>query len=67
MGSDNAVGSGRNIVMVAGAVAFSPGGQGNLFHRVSNLQMVIPEPSTALGAVAGLAALVGLARVRRNG
>jgi hypothetical protein len=60
------VSSARNIVLVAGAVARG-GASGNLFHRSATLRMVIPEPSTALGAAAGLAALAGLARARRHG
>jgi hypothetical protein len=69
MGNDTPSGSAgaRNIVMVSGAVNFSPGGQGNNFNRLSRLTMVIPEPSAALGAATGLAALAGLIWMRRNG
>jgi len=56
--------SARNLVMVSGAVATSPG-TGNLFHRAGILKMVIPEPSAALGFISGLAALIGLRWSRR--
>ena len=52
-------------LMVAGALATSPASN-NLFHRSATLRMVIPEPSSALGAAAGLVALVGLAWARRR-
>lgn len=59
------VSSARNLVLVSGAVATSPA-SGNLFHRSGILRMVIPEPSTGLGVISGLAALIGLRWSRRQ-
>ena len=42
-------------------------GSGGRGHYAEVTLTAIPEPSTALGAIAGIAALVGLGWMRRNG
>jgi hypothetical protein len=67
-GTDNRVvssggGLTGNIVLVGGGTASSPA-SGNLFHRVTILDMTVPEPGMALSLAAGVLGLVGLARLR---
>ena len=55
----------RNLVLVGGAIAISGTG-GNLFFRVNQLEMQLPEPAAGLGLAAGALLLVGIAWVRRR-
>lgn len=55
----------RNLVLVGGAIAISGTG-GNLFFRVNQLEMQLPEPSTGLGLAAGVLLLAGLVGWRRR-
>lgn len=65
-GGDSRTASGNgNIVLVGGGVAYA-GSTGNNFFRVNRLSMNLPEPASAVGLMAGAAALFGLLRVRKR-
>ena len=68
MGTDRVTGtSRRNIVLLGGGIARDPN-SGNLFFRITDLHLdiLVPEPVMGLGLVAGVAALVALARRRQS-
>lgn len=59
-------GTNRNIVLLGGAIAFSPAGGGSNFLRMTTLRMTIPEPATGLGLAAGAVLLLSLVYARRR-
>jgi hypothetical protein len=67
MGTDNVVGTRRNLVLVGGGVLRDPA-SGNLAFDVTDLrlELTVPEPVLGLGVVAGAVGLVALARRRRE-
>lgn len=54
-----------NIQLIGGAVAYA-GTFGNVFFRVTRLTMQVPEPAALMGLGAGILALAGITRVRRQ-
>lgn len=54
-----------NIQLIGGAVAYA-GFSGNVFFRITRLNMAVPEPAALLGLGAGAIALAGLAHTRRR-
>ncbi|MFK7898128.1 MAG: PEP-CTERM sorting domain-containing protein [Myxococcota bacterium] len=54
-----------NIQLIGGAVAYA-GFSGNVFFRITRLNMAVPEPAALMGLGAGAIALAGLAVRRRN-
>ena len=71
MGDDTVSGTGanqvRNLVLIGGSVVTDPD-SANIFNRITSLRMrlQVPEPSAALGLIAGVGGLVALARRRRS-
>ena len=66
MGTDQLIGSDRNLVLLGGGVAYDPGSY-NAFFRISRVRMNmnVPEPALGFGIVAGIGALAMLARRRQ--
>lgn len=65
-GSDSRTAGGNgNITLVGGSVSYA-GATGNVFFRVTQLKMTLPEPGASAGLAVGLLGLLALARIRRK-